>query len=238
VHNPDYATGHLVMGEIFRDAALPEKAKREWQEVLRLDPAHPGAYLRLGELHLSRGEMEEAISALETALLYTPDSLEAQGKLAEAREAVQQEGRGEQDGVGAASQWAPGERPAWLTGERFEELVKSVAEYGAVEAAALVNSDGLLLEGGLPAPGRAGGAASAAGQLTQNLRDLMRRLGAGRLRGASLCGERGGLRCAVLGDVTLVAALRPGVPVGAAESLLGDAVNSLRAGRSRKSGSG
>ena len=65
LRHPHYATGHVVMGEIFRDRKLPEKAEQEWREALRLDPGHPRAHLRVGELCLERGDTERAASESE-----------------------------------------------------------------------------------------------------------------------------------------------------------------------------
>jgi len=237
-YNPNYATGHVVMGEIFRDAGLLEKARQEWGEALLVDRTHPRAHLRLGELHLSRGEVRQAVAAFETALLYNPDFPEAQARLGEAREGADR-GRGDHEEAGAAASRRPGERPVWLTSDRFEELVAAVSRCRSVEAAALVNSDGLLLDGNLPAPGRAEGGAGAAAELVTAARDLMKRLAAGRLRAALVRGDGGSLRCVALGDLTLAATLKPGVPVGAAGEEMEEAVLSLSGpGRSGKGARG
>ncbi len=103
----------------------------------------------------------------------------------------------------------------------------AVSACGSVEAAALINSDGLLLDGGLPAPGRAEGGAGAAAALAGAARDLMRRLAAGRLLAALVRGDRGSLRCVRLGDLTLAATVKPEAPVGAAEEEMEEAVVSL-----------
>jgi len=223
-HNPGYATGHVVMGDIFRDAGLPDRAEAEWREGLGLDSTHPQAYLRLGELHLSRGEPERAVAMFEAALLHNPGFPEAQAKLAEARRRLSGEGGAEQDEAASARRWRLGERPAWLTSERFEELVEAVADCRSVEAAALVNLDGLLLEGSMPVPGRVGGGAGVTADLVAEARDLMRRLAGGRLRAALVQGEGGSLYCLALGDLTLAATLKPGAQVGAARAELEGAI--------------
>lgn len=223
-HNPSYATGHVVMGDIFRDAGLPDRAEAEWREGLRLDNTHPQAYLRLGELHLSRGEPERAVAMLEAALLHNPGLPQAQAKLAEARRRLSGEGGAGQDEDPSAKPWRPGERPGWLTSERFEELVEAVAERRSVEAAALVNLEGLLLEGSMPVAGRLGGGAGVAADLVAEARDLMRRLAGGRLRAALVQGAGGSLYCLALGDLTLAATLKPGAQVGAARAELEGAI--------------
>jgi predicted regulator of Ras-like GTPase activity (Roadblock/LC7/MglB family) len=235
-YHPGYATGHVVMGDIFRDAELPEKAEVEWREALRLDLTHPQAYLRLGELHLSRGEPERAVAMFEAALLHNPGLAEAQAKLAVARRRMSGESGDEGEEAADARQWRPGEWPAWLTSERFEELVEAVSDCGSVEAAALVNSDGLLLEGSLPVPGKLGGGAGGAAELLAEARDLMRRLAGGRLRAAFIGGEGGSLRCVALADLMLAATLKPGSQVGAAKAEIEEAIANM--GRPGRSGSG
>jgi predicted regulator of Ras-like GTPase activity (Roadblock/LC7/MglB family) len=220
------------MGDIFRDAGLPDRAEAEWREGLRLDTTHPQAYLRLGELDLGRGEPERAAAMFEAALLHNPGSPEAQAKLAEARRRLSGEGGAGRDEDWSARQWRPGERPARLTSERFEELVEAAADCRSVEAAALVNVDGLLLEGNMPVAGRLGGGAGVAADLVAEVRDLVRRLAGGRLRAALVQGEGGSLYCLALGDLTLAATLKPGAQVGAARADLEGAIATVnRPGR-------
>ncbi len=219
-HNPDYATGHLVMGEIFRDAGLLEKAEREYREALRLDQAHPRAHLRLGELYLSRGQVKEATASFQAALMCNPDFPEAQARLEEAR------GAGD-EGAAHAGQWRPGERPIWLTSARLGELVEAVTGCQSVQTAGVINADGLLLEGTAPSAGRAEGAAGAPVELVREARDLTRRLAAGRLRGALICGEDGSVQCLPLGDLTLTATLNPETPAPAARAQIEEAVAGL-----------
>lgn len=225
-HNPDYATGHLVMGEIFRDAGLLEKAERECREALRLDQAHPRAHLRLGELYLSRGQLKEATASFQAALMCKPDFPEAQARLEEARRGGGMGGAGE-EGAAHADQWRPGERPTWLTSARLGELVEAVTGCQSVQTAGVINADGLLLEGTAPSAGRAEGGAGAPVELVREARDLTRRLAAGRLRGALICGEDGSVQCLPLGDLTLTAALNPETSAPAARAQIEEAVAAL-----------
>jgi predicted regulator of Ras-like GTPase activity (Roadblock/LC7/MglB family) len=183
---------------------------------------------------LSRGEVEEAVAAFQTALMYNPGFPEAQARLAELREGGGR--RSDQEETGAGAGRRPGERPAWLKSDRFEELVEAVSGCRSVEGAALINSDGLLLDGILPAPGKVEGGAGAAAELMAGARDLVKRLAAGRLRAAAVSGEGGSLRCVALGNLTLAATLKPGAPVGAAAEEMEEAVHGL--GCRGKSGKG
>jgi predicted regulator of Ras-like GTPase activity (Roadblock/LC7/MglB family) len=172
----------------------------------------------------------------EAALVHNPGFAEAQAKLATARRRMSGESGGEGEEAAGARQWRPGEYPAWLTSERFEELVEAVSDCRSVEAAALVNSDGLLLEGSLPVPGKLGGGAAGAAELLAEARDLMRRLAGGRLRAALVGGERGSLRCVALGDLTLAATLKLGAQVGAAKAEIEEAIANV--GRPGRRGNG
>jgi predicted regulator of Ras-like GTPase activity (Roadblock/LC7/MglB family) len=237
------------MGEVFLGAGFPAKAESEWREALRLDPTHPRAHLRLGELHLSRGERKQAVAAFGAALLHSPGFAEAQKGLEEARRGERRlrgEGRlpggmavEESEGEEAVRRWQPGERPAWLTSDRTEDLVKAVSGCRSVKAAALVSIVGqelapALRDEGAPSGakvacrGKVEGSAGAAAELVVEARDLMRRLGAGRLRAALVCGEGGSLRCVALGDLTLAVTLEPGASGGAAELEIEEAVEGLR----------
>ena len=107
LRHPHYATGHVVMGEIFRDRKLPEKAEQEWREALRLDPGHPRAHLRVGELCLERGDTERAASESEAALLLNPESPEAYALLARARAGSGGKTTGEKTEEASIGPWRP-----------------------------------------------------------------------------------------------------------------------------------
>jgi len=222
LRHPGYATGHVVMGEIFHDGGHPDKAEREWREAIALDPGHPRAHLRLGEMYLARGERELALAAIETALLHNPEAAEAQALLDRAR------GKRPQPEEEAAA--APPRRPDWLTADRFEELVSAVADCASVDGALLANSDGLWLCGSLKAGADSEAGSAAAAALMQEAQRVVTALGAGKLRAVSIRGREGGLRCRALSRVTLVAALGPRVALGLADAEIEDAIAGLHAG--------
>jgi len=230
LRHPDYATGHVVMGEIFRDAGMTQKAEEHWREALRLDPRHPRAHFCLGELHLGRGEADQAIAAFEAAVFSSPEFAEAHARLAEVRKRAADQQPEELEPPAPGPAWRTAERPGWLTSGRFEELVAAVASCRSVEAAAMVNSEGLLLAAGTPSaarPQESAVMAAEGAELVMEARDLLTRLGAGRLLGALVWGGEGSLRCLALGNLTLVATLKPGLPVGAAEAEIEEALASL-----------
>ena len=228
LRHPGYATGHVVMGEIFHQAGHPDKAEREWREAVRLDPHHPRAHLRLGELHLERGERARAVSAIQIALLQNPEAAEARALLERAR------GEQEQPPDDATDAPATPGRPDWLTADRFEEVVGAVADCASVEGALLANSDGLWLCGNLHAGADPEAGSAAAAALTQEAQRLVKALGAGRLRAASIRGKDGSLRCLALSEVTLVAALGRRVALGVADAEIEDAIAGLHAGGGAK----
>jgi predicted regulator of Ras-like GTPase activity (Roadblock/LC7/MglB family) len=215
---PQYATGHVVMGEIFRDGDLPEKAEQEWAEALRLDPGHPRAHLLLGQLYLARGESARAAAALEAALLSNPACPEARALLAEARGEPAAEKTGGEVETAPEPTWRPGERPAWLTADSLDQLAESVAACRSVESAMLANSDGLPLAGRVSSSVHSEVAAGMAVELMLEARELAACLGAGRLQRALVRGRHRSIRCLALGDYTLIALLDPNCAVGTADA--------------------
>ena len=227
LQHPHYATGHVVMGEIFWDRKLEEKAEREWREALRLDPGHPRAHLRLGALYLERGDTARAIAAVEAALLANPQLEEARDLLERAHGRQPKEQR---PGEASEARRKPsGGSPPWLSASHFEAFLEAVRECPAVESAMLANGDGMLLAGGAatasPDPERA---AASAVELARIARRMIAQLGAGKLRSALVRGKSGGLRCIALDDTTLIAALAAGASVGAASAEIDDAISAFR----------
>jgi tetratricopeptide (TPR) repeat protein len=216
MHHPGYATGHAVMGEIFRDAGLMDKAEQEWREALRLDPRHPRAHLCLGELHRSRGDLAQAAASFETAVALNPHSSEARDKLAELSESPAPGQTGE-----TASPLHHDDRhrePARppLSAEECGALVDALCRTAVVEAAALTDAGGTPVAGHASSSGVPDSVLAAAVSLTAAAKNLTSRLGAGRIRGVLLRGSRGGLRCVPVGDLTMIATLDPKTPPGEA----------------------
>lgn len=214
--HPAYSTGHVVMGEILIDSAKPKEAEAEWRHALQLDPGHPRAHLRLGELYLTRGETDSAIAAFETALIHSPEFPDARAKLAELKGPSPPPPTGQRPPRDDRLR-TPGERPEWLTSDRFDDLVRRVSACRSVEAASLVDASGSPVAGELP---ETLGRSTAEGPMSflAEARDLLSRLGAGRLRSALICSDALSLRCVPLGDLALLASLRPPVSTGEAEA--------------------
>jgi tetratricopeptide (TPR) repeat protein len=216
MRHPDYANGHLVMGEIFYDRNLPDRACREWLEALRLDPYHPRAHFRLGALHLERGAIEEAIKELEATLLLAPAFTEARALLAQAQSGSQT----------SAYQESPAKAPASgkLSGTRLNQALNAVRECPSVRNAILADPDGLLLAGSLGAADSDTEAAVAV-QLGRDARRLIARLGAGELKSVLLRGAQVSLRCLSLPGATIIAQLDPTAPLGASQGEIEEAVS-------------
>jgi tetratricopeptide (TPR) repeat protein len=220
--HPAYSTGHVVMGEILSDANRLTEAESAWREALRLDPGHPRAHFHLGELHLSRGEREHAIEELEAALLHSQDFPEARAKLAELKgsaEPAAPESRDPRDRGGRM----PGKRPEWLTDDELPTLMARAAGCPSAATAALLGGSGALLRGELPRADTPTGGEAAVGFL-EDARNLLSRLGAGRLRSALICGEELDLRCVPLGDLALVVRLCGESPIDAADEEIEEAL--------------
>lgn len=204
--HPAYPTGHVIMGDILSDLGNPAEAEVEWRQALRLDPGHPLAHVRLGELHLSRGERDRAILAFEAALVYSPGLSEARDRLAEIR------GPEETSRGGGAVQpeeppRTPGERPTWLSADRFQGLLERLADSSTVDEAAIVDSAGVVLAA-TESAGQIRSVSPGAVSFRVEAKALLLRLGAGRLRSALALSDGAGVRIVPLGDITLLCAVR------------------------------
>ncbi len=206
---PTYASAHVLMGDIFRDRGLMAAAEAEWKEARRLHPEHPRANLRLAQLHLSRGEISPAMAALELSLLYSPDSLEANSLLTQAK--------------GAVPRRAPAPRTAWLTPPRFDELLSAVGGCPSVTATALVAPNGEVARGEL---GRT--QSGLAATLLLESQHLLERIGAGPLRSVLIQGKERDLQCFAVDGFALLAHLQPGTPVGLVRTEIQRTVAALR----------
>jgi predicted regulator of Ras-like GTPase activity (Roadblock/LC7/MglB family) len=207
MHHPAYATGHVVMGEIFRDTGLVERAEEEWRDALRLDPHHPRAHLHLGGLYVDRGEMDRAVIELEATLLSDPASEEARALLDRARGETAAQHPGHESESTAEQGWRPDQRPPWLTPERFEELVEATVSLTPVRSVVLCDPDALVLAERITSCDDRESAGAIGLELLEQARGLASYLGAGRLASAMIKGTQGGLQCLALGDIALVCLL-------------------------------
>jgi len=226
---PNYATGHVVMGEIFYSRQLVDKAREQWQEALRLDPQHPRAHYRLAELHLLCGERGEAIAELESALLADPNFAQAHLLLTEAQ------GGQPEETAGACHGATPPEHPHQLpmTTARCSELLGALQRSEFVTSVLISDANGLPLAGTLSwgsASDRADPqvAAAVSTAVAQESTKLLSLLGAGELTSVLLCSAAGAIRCCSLPGATLIAELAPEAPLGAADAEITEAVARLR----------
>jgi len=76
--SPDFTEAHYQLGLALRqfpDAS--DKAETAFQRVLQLNPNHAAAYLQLGQLSQSRGDLAQASSQFEKAIQLAPGLVEA-----------------------------------------------------------------------------------------------------------------------------------------------------------------
>jgi tetratricopeptide (TPR) repeat protein len=222
VRHPGYATGHVVMAQILLDAGSPELAAHHLCESLKLDPRHPRAHLLLGELLLIRGDKERAAAEFEAALLASPGLAEAQAGLAEAKGVGKTTSPPAPPGK-TTSKLTAGERPEWLTVDRVGELVDLVAARASVDRAHVVDADGRVLARSAFGGPLLSGEADVG--FVNELRGLASRLAAGRVQSAALYGSRTLALYLRLGDLLLVAGLRPGSELDEEVTGVGDAVS-------------
>lgn len=212
---PEYASAHVVMGDILRDRGLAEAAEAEWHEARRIHPEHPRANLRLAQVYLARGETARAMVALELSLLYSPGSQEANSLLHQA------------EGVTSEPE-TDVPRAAWLTPDRFDELLSEAVACPSVAGAALIAANGRIAGGSLVSSEAQEQASSLAAMLLLESRHLMERIGAGPLRAVLIRGVRHDLQCFEVDGFVLLVNLVPGTPVGLVRMEVQGAVAALR----------
>jgi predicted regulator of Ras-like GTPase activity (Roadblock/LC7/MglB family) len=201
-----------------------ERAEQEWREALRLDPRHPRAHLCLGELHESRGDTALAVASFESALASNPQFAEAREKLAHLCGPLKPAAPGDLPHATTEVESAGKREARELSEDQCRSIAAAVCRSGLVEATALVGADGT------PAPGSDSSEAvphevvASAMSLNTCARDILSRLGAGRMRGIMLRGSGGSLRCTPIGDMILVAALKAAAEPGEAAAAIDAAI--------------
>lgn len=185
---PDYASGHVVMGEILREQGHPDVAERQWREALRCHPEHPRAHLRLAQLYLGRGELSAAMAELEMSLLYSPNSPEATALFDHAR---------------ASEQAAPATAESIAARRALTEALLSAGRRSGATAVVL-GDRGALLGGELGRPQQVAGTTVFGATLMLESRLLLARMGAGQLQSAVLQGAGGSVHCYQTHGVALI----------------------------------
>ena len=212
---PTYASAHVLMGDLLNARGLAEGAEAEWNEARRLHPEHPRANLRLAQLYLSRGEIARAMAALELSLLHSPGSQEANSLLHQA--------------VGADPKRSDQQpRRAWLTPDRFGELLSLVGTCPSVMATTLMSANAEVVAGALGTAQQGPAAAGLAATLLLESRYLMEQIGAGQLRSVLIRGKRRDLLCFEVDGFALLADLAPATPVGLVRMEIQGTVAALR----------
>jgi len=228
---PGYATGHVVMGEIFCARELLDRARDQWQEALRLDPQHPRAHFRLAELHLAQGERDQAVRALEAAILSDSNFAEAHFLLAEIRGGAALETADAAPGVTTPSADRPSaSRPSY----RFSLLLNALERSPFLQGVLLSDANGLPIAGNqnwgsassVAGPQMAAAVSAAA---ARESKQLLSCLGAGDLKAVLLRGAGGVIRCVTLPGATLLAELKPDAPLGAADAEITEALSKSEA---------
>jgi tetratricopeptide (TPR) repeat protein len=222
--HPGYATGHAVMGEILRDAGLLDRAEQEWREALRLDPRHPRAHLCLGELYETRGDRALAVASFESALASNPQFAEAREKLAHLSAPRKPAEAGGLAATTTESKPAQKREARPLSEDQCRSIAAAVCRSGLVGATSLVVGDGTPTPGSDSSQAVPDSVVASALSLMTCARDIVSRLGAGRMRGIMLRGSGGAVRCTPLGDMTLVAALKPAAQPGQAATAIDAAI--------------
>lgn len=75
----------LNAGMVAEARGRKQEAEGEYQEAIARAPRRPEPYLRLGSLYLSTDRPEQAVACLQTVLRLSPEDIQAQGLLEQAR---------------------------------------------------------------------------------------------------------------------------------------------------------
>ena len=79
--HPQHADGHDVLARIYSDLGDLDRAQLAWGKVLELAPEHPGALKGIGFVRFRQGDVRAATEALERALALDPSDEAAQRAL-------------------------------------------------------------------------------------------------------------------------------------------------------------
>jgi tetratricopeptide (TPR) repeat protein len=74
---------HNNLGRIFLGEGEPEKARREFEKALKLDPNNAEALLNMAAIHQGEGKVDKAEHLVQRALAVNPNSIGALAQLAE-----------------------------------------------------------------------------------------------------------------------------------------------------------
>ncbi len=75
--NPDVAEHYFLIGELFEERQMGDKAQQYYRKTVELDSGHAGAHMRLGILYSRNKKSLEAKAELEVALKLEPENSKA-----------------------------------------------------------------------------------------------------------------------------------------------------------------
>jgi len=79
--SPDKARPRNNLGVFYYEAGYLDKAGREFQAALKINPGYPDAHYNLGNIHLASGRIDEALREFQTAVKLKPDYADAHNNL-------------------------------------------------------------------------------------------------------------------------------------------------------------
>lgn len=82
--HPRYAETHVQLGRIYQLQRRRSDAARQYERALELEPEHPTALHRFGEIKMKDGDLEGAVKLLRRSLLVAPDQYQAHYLLGQA----------------------------------------------------------------------------------------------------------------------------------------------------------
>lgn len=88
--HPSYLSARVTLGRALMQIGSLEEAQHEFEQVLQGAPQNLSALKILGDIHSRRGDVAQALSRYQAALLLAPNDPEVDRKAAEMREALAQ----------------------------------------------------------------------------------------------------------------------------------------------------
>lgn len=80
-HNPEFATGHLVLGKCYLAKKMSALAIEEFQAAARIDPQNLAAYRQLAQAYEEQGQKDEAVRYYQRILDLEPGESEIEKKI-------------------------------------------------------------------------------------------------------------------------------------------------------------
>ncbi len=97
-YNPNYVSGHFVLGRCYFEKDMLKEAEDEISKVVRINPENADAQRILAKIKEKTGRSDEAIKIWDTVLTLVPNDVEAKQRIEELKKTLQIEEKKEPEG--------------------------------------------------------------------------------------------------------------------------------------------